>query len=59
MKLFFIASSLIIYFSCAAQLKIPSYYKKSEKFNKQLQQIVHEVGLDSTYDADEDGKEKI
>lgn len=59
MKLFFIASSLIVCFSCAAQLKIPSYYKQSAKFNEQLKEIVHEVGLDSTYDANEDGKEKI
>jgi len=43
----------------SAQAKIPSYYQQSKKFNEQLQTIVREVGLDSTYDAGEDGKEKI
>jgi len=43
----------------SAQTKIPSYYQQSKKFDEQLKQIVHEVGLDSTYDAGEDGKEQI
>ena len=43
----------------SAQAKIPSYYQQSKKFNDQLQTIVREVGLDSIYDAGEDGKEKI
>lgn len=42
-----------------AQTKIPSYYKQSKKFNEQLKAIVHDVGLDSTFDAGEDGKEQI
>jgi beta-lactamase class A len=42
-----------------AQTKIPSYYKQSKKFNEQLQAIVHDAGLDSTFDAGEDGKEQI
>jgi len=41
------------------QQKIPSYFKQSRKFSRTLQQIVHEVGLDSTYDAGEDGMETI
>ncbi|MGZ3952563.1 MAG: hypothetical protein ACXVBZ_14285, partial [Flavisolibacter sp.] len=45
--------------ACAAQVKIPSYYKQSGKFNEQLKMIVHEVGLDSTFDAGDDGKEQI
>lgn len=44
---------------CFAQVKIPSYYKQSKKFDEQLKAIVHEVGLDSTYDAGEDGQEQI
>jgi beta-lactamase class A len=44
---------------CTAQVKIPSYYKQSKKFNEQLKNIVHEVELDITYDAGEDGKEQI
>jgi len=43
----------------SAQVTIPSYYKQSKKFDEQLQKIVQEVGLDSTYDAGEDGKEQI
>jgi beta-lactamase class A len=43
----------------AAQIKIPSYYKQSKSFTEALQKIVHEVGLDSTWDAGEDGKEQI
>jgi beta-lactamase class A len=42
-----------------AQTKIPSYYKQSKKFSEQLKTIVHEVGLDSVFDAGEDGKETI
>jgi beta-lactamase class A len=49
----------IAYSSSSAQIKIPSYYKQSKKFNEQLKAIVHEVGLDSSYDAGEDGKEQI
>lgn len=54
--------SLLFLIACSisnAQTKIPSYYKQSKKFNEQLKNIVHEVGLDSTYDAGEDGKEQI
>jgi len=50
---------LIAYSISNAQTKIPSYYRQSKKFNEQLKTIVHEVGLDSTYDAGEDGKEQI
>lgn len=42
---------------CAAQ--IPSYYKQSKSFNKSLQKIIHDAGLDSTWDVGEDGKEQI
>jgi beta-lactamase class A len=40
-------------------MQVPSYYKQSKKFNEELKNIVHEVGLDSSYDAGEDGKETI
>ena len=39
--------------------QVPSYYKQSKHFNKSLKNIVHEVGLDSTWDVGEDGKEQI
>lgn len=48
-----------IYVSSFAQVQIPAYYKQSKGFTNSLKQIVHEVGLDSTYDAGEDGKEQI
>jgi beta-lactamase class A len=48
---FFIHSSLIA--------QVPSYYKQNKHFNESLQNIVHEVGLDSTWDVGEDGKEQI
>ena len=51
----FISMCLVV----SAQAKIPTYYQQSKKFNDQLQTIVREVGLDSTYDAGEDGKVKI
>lgn len=51
----FISMCLVV----SAQAKIPTYYQQSKKFNEQLQTIVREVGLDSTYDAGEDGKVKI
>jgi len=59
MKFFLVILSSVAHVICMAQTKIPSYYKQSEKINEQLKTIVHEVGLDSTYDAGEDGKEQI
>lgn len=56
---FLLIALVLSYAVCTAQVKIPAYYKQSEKFNAQLKNIVHEVGLDSTYDAGEDGKEQI
>lgn len=50
---------IFLCFTASAQITIPSYYKQSKKFNEQLKTIVREVGLDSTYDAGEDGKEQI
>ncbi|MDB5198208.1 MAG: hypothetical protein JWO92_171 [Chitinophagaceae bacterium] len=42
-----------------ANAQIPSHYKQSKSFNESLKTIVHEVGLDSTWDVGEDGKEQI
>src|SRR5687767_9143473 len=39
--------------------QVPSYFKQSKRFNASLKNIVHEVGLDSTWDVGEDGKEQI
>jgi len=59
MKYGFIISILFVGSAVTAQVSIPPYYKQSQKFNTQLKTIVHEVGLDSSYDAGEDGKEQI
>jgi beta-lactamase class A len=42
-----------------AYTQVPSYYKQSKSFNESLKNIVHEVGLDSTWDVGDDGKEQI
>ena len=39
--------------------QIPSYYKQSKRFNESLKNIIYGVGLDSTWDVGEDGKEQI
>ena len=39
--------------------KIPDYYAQKKSFNDALQKIVHDVNLDGTYDAGDDGMEKI
>jgi len=59
MRLCFTIVFITVCLAGSAQVKIPSYYQQSKKFNDQLKQIVQEVGLDSTYDAGEDGKEQI
>jgi len=41
------------------QVKIPGYFRQEKSFNDSLRKIVHEVGLDSTWDAGEDGMKKI
>jgi beta-lactamase class A len=59
MKYCFAILTLIVCSISNAQIKIPSYYKQSKKFNEHLKNIVHEVRLDSTWNAGEDGKEQI
>ena len=59
MKAFLIIALLTVCFPGFGQSKTPSYYKQSKRFNKELKKIIHEVGLDSTYDAGEDGMETI
>ena len=41
------------------QVNIPGYFHQKKSFNDSLKKIIHEVGLDSTWDAGEDGMEKI
>ncbi|HTM93021.1 MAG TPA: serine hydrolase [Flavisolibacter sp.] len=59
MKRVFIILMLFATYTCFAQTSFPSYYKQSKKFDAQLKAIVREVGLDSTFDAGDDGKEQI
>ncbi|MEO8413748.1 MAG: serine hydrolase [Ginsengibacter sp.] len=50
---------LCCYLFTAAQIKIPGYFHQDNSFNDSLKNIIHEVGLDSTWNAGEDGMEKI
>ena len=49
----------IFSFQLYADWQVPFYYKQSKSFNQSLKKIVHDVGLDSTWDVGEDGKEQI
>jgi beta-lactamase class A len=42
-----------------AQTQIPSYFEQKKSFTDSLTKMVKEVGLDSTWDAGEDGQEQI
>ena len=57
MKYFQLLILISIHFCTTAQ--IPPYYKQSKSFNESLKNIIHDVGLDSTWDVGEDGKEQI
>src|SRR5579875_3315305 len=59
LRSFLTIAILLLYLCSTAQTKIPSYYKQSKKFTDSLKAIVHDVGLDSTYNAGEDGQEQI
>lgn len=59
MKTCLLIVGCILNLVCLAQTKVPSYYRQSKKLSEQLKAIVREVGLDSTYDAADDGKEQI
>jgi beta-lactamase class A len=55
----FIILFLFICSFAPGQVKIPPYFLQKQDFNDSLKKIVHEIGLDSTWDAGEDGMEKI
>jgi beta-lactamase class A len=59
MKHFFTILGFVSCLGACAQITVPSYYRQSKTFTASLQKIVHEVGLDSTIDAGEDGQEQI
>jgi beta-lactamase class A len=56
---YILASIIAFAIQVPVTAQVPSYYKQSKSFTKSLQQIVHDVGLDSTWDVGEDGKEQI
>jgi beta-lactamase class A len=51
--------SMAMHLCSFAQVKVPAYYKQSKSFTNALKTIVQEVGLDSVFNAGEDGKEQI
>ena len=57
MRYFTLLVLILMHFSVNAQ--VPSYYQQKKSFNESLKKIVHEVGLDSTWDVGDDGKEHI
>ncbi|MDG3582383.1 serine hydrolase [Galbibacter pacificus] len=50
---------LIIVPMLHAQVKIPAYYQQEKSFTDALEKIITNAGLDGSYDAGEDGMEKI
>ena len=46
-------------FSLYAQTQVPAYFQQKKSFTDSLTSIVKQVGLDSTWDAAEDGMEQI
>jgi beta-lactamase class A len=44
---------------CTAQQKVPSYFAQEKWFSDSLQNIISSAKLDSSFDAGEDGMEKI
>ena len=54
-----VVTCLGIFFCSDAQLKVPEYYKQSKRFTGSLIKIIHDIGLDSTYDAGSDGREQL
>ncbi len=60
MKYLFLVSICSLNTLCShAQLQIPGYFAQQKWFNDSLKNIIHEANLDSSYNAGEDGIEKI
>jgi beta-lactamase class A len=59
MKYFILFFFILNSFSLSGQTKIPSYYIQRRSFNDSLKNIIVQCGLDSAFDAGEDGREKI
>ncbi len=55
----FIIALVCIHLFTEGQVKVPDYFQQQKAFTDSLKKIVHEVGLDSTWNAGEDGLEQI
>lgn len=53
----FLIVNLLAYYPAFTQVTSPYIIQK--KFNEKLKELIHDVGLDSTWDAGEDGKEQV
>ena len=64
-KIYLLKFRLILLLACSSylyaecQTKIPSSYRQQKSFTTSLERIIHEVGLDSTWNVGDDGQEKI
>ncbi len=56
---FFILLFSFSSFFSSAQIKVPEYYVQKKWFNDSLKNIIRDVSLDSSYNAGEDGMEKV
>lgn len=59
MKIGLLVIFLGVHFLSWSQVTIPGYYKQSKNFTASLKKIIHDVGLDSSYDADGDENEQV
>jgi beta-lactamase class A len=59
LQLFCLAIAIVLCLNGFAQQKIPSNYAQSRSFSDALQKIVHDLELDGSFDAGEDGQEQI
>lgn len=57
--IFFIAIGSLFACCAFAQTSLPTYYRQEKQFTDSLQNIIKQVGLDSTYNVGEDGTEQI
>ena len=58
-KYFVTVIILALQLHAPGQTKIPGYYKTSKKFSAELQHLIQDIGLDSSFDAGSDGKEQV
>jgi beta-lactamase class A len=57
--LYIVAALFLCVITSSAQTSVPSYYARERGFDEALKSIIHDAGLDGTYDVGEDGVEQI